>query len=277
MRRSANFRGHGAINYPKGNRGKGQKHLREKEKDEDFDLLTGPNRNEIFQVVFDYYTPRSHFVILPRNGFEHIGRDYGELQRKYKLEFVNTAMAMVAEYKLGESTLLSVHRGLWLSNKEKFHASVCVGVEEYVDVLKAKEEEIPDWPSTKYVTKEWRASKSPRDFEENVRGYPFKTYYRDELKSIRDLLTKGTGRGSINPSTTYEKYTLLFHSSEPRVGFAVEKTSDEASAEDYIQTLDAMSRFAGENGLTDLEGTKTDKDDKGCHMCLALGRDNHGK
>lgn len=278
MKKSADFRRSGGANKYDGDRRqirkKGQKGINEAGDDE-FDLVPGTKSSNLFKVVFDYYTPRPHFVILPREASELKAlADYNQLAEFHKLDFVRTAKAMVDEYKLDGATLLSVHRGSWLSNKDMFHASVCVGVDQYIHVLHVKEQQIPDWPNKKYITKEWRASKNPRDFEKNVRGYPFKTYYNDELKSIREFITKGTVKVSINPPKTYEGYNLLYHSSEPRVGFSIVKSADEDSEAGYVRILDAMNKFAGENGLTDLGGRG---DDKGCHICLVLGRSDHGK
>ena len=277
MEPSTNFGEHSSNNRFKEReryRRKEKEHKNQKGEGEEFDLLSTANENKIFKIVFDYYTPRPHFVILPRDGLELEGHDYSELQETTKLELVKAATAMISEYKLeGGSIILSIHRGAWLSNKSKFHAPICADVNQYMQVFHNKESEIPNWPNKRYVTRQWRASSDPTEYEMNVMGYPFKTYFKQELKSITELKKRDTGKASFIQPTTYEGYTLLYHHSEPRVGFAVEKKSEDTSIAGYVQTLNVMNRFAGEHGLTNMEGSG---DDKGCHICLVLSGTRHG-
>ena len=248
-------------------------HKSKKRKDEEFDLVPTAKESKIFKIVFDYYTPRAHFVILPRDGLELEGHDYSKLQEKSKLELVKAATAMISEYKLEGGSILSIHRGSWITKKNMFHAHVCAEVNEFIKVFRKKEKEIPNWPSRNFVTRQWRASRDPRDYEKNVQGYPFKTYFREELQSIRELKKKDKEKGSFALPTSYDGYTLLYHPSEPRVGFVVEKESEDTSTAGYVQTLDVINKFAGEHGLTNMESSG---DDKGCHICLMLTGSRHG-
>ncbi|XP_031565797.1 uncharacterized protein LOC116300956 [Actinia tenebrosa] len=254
------------------------------EKREEFDLIPVDKKSSVFKVAFDYYTPRSHFVILPRDGGPGVeGNDYNNLSTETKQELVRVASAIVSEYKLKTLATLSVHRGSWITTKRMFHAHVCADVDDYIKVFKKKEKQIPDWPSSRYVTKQWRASRDPRDYEANVRGYPFRTYMKEEIQDIEIIRKRGHAKPSPNKdkdkgsssasSDTCEGFTLLYHPTEPRVGFAAVKKSN-FTAEDYLQVLDVMNKYAGENNLTDINSKG---DDRGCHLCVVFNADlKHG-
>lgn len=254
---------------------------------EEFDLTPEDKKSSIFKVAFDYYTPRSHFVILPRDGGPGVeGSDYNDLSTDTRREFVRAASVIVAEYKLKTLATLSVHRGSWITTKRMFHAHVCADVEDYIKVFHKKERQIPDWPSNRYVTKQWRASKDPRNYEANVRGYPFRTYVKEEIQDVEIIRKRAQGKppskdkdkdkekesGSAS-SDIYEGFTLLYHPTEPRVGFAAVKKSN-FTEEDYLKVLDSMNKFAGEKNLTDINSTG---DDKGCHLCVVFNELKHGK
>lgn len=244
---------------------------------EEFDLIPEDKKSKIFKVAFDYYTPRSHFVILPRDGGPGVeGNDYNNLSTETRQELVRVALAIVSGYKLKTMATLSVHRGSWITTKRMFHAHVCAGVEEYIKVFKEKEKQIPDWPSPRYVTKQWRASRDPRNYEANVRGYPFRTYVKEEIQDIEIMRKRFPSKDKATSSALrdiYDGFTVLYHPTEPRVGFAVAKQSN-FTTDDYLQVLDAMNKYAGEKDLTDMH---TKGDDKGCHLCVVFNDLNHGK
>lgn len=76
-------------------------------------------------VVFDYYTPRAHFIIVPRD-------ISGSKAPEAKLKIVKAAMAMVSHYYLQESAILSLHCGKWGTDKKKSHVHLCVDLDVYL-------------------------------------------------------------------------------------------------------------------------------------------------
>lgn len=227
---------------------------------------------DTFKVSFDYYTPRAHFIILPR---KRSGTDYKSLDPEAKLKAVKAAMAMVSHYKLQQSAILSFHFGSWITTKDMFHAHVCTDVKEYLSVFESKKKEIPNWPSSTYVTKQWRVSKDPKDYARNVQQYPLRTYFKEEVNAIKEYrLTKpstSTPGASAKPSPPFT--AILYHPSEPRVGFAVEKSARPKSAEALREAQDVLVQFADESKLTDMN---VRGDDNGCHVCLVLDEKTHG-
>ena len=279
---------------------------------EEFDLIPANEKCDTFKVVFDYYSPRAHFIILPRNEFIST---YFELDQKARPKVVKSALSIVSGYKLQKSAILSIHFGSWLTTKDKFHAHICVDVDNYLLIFEENKQRIPGWPSSDYVTKQWIASKNRNDYPMNVRGYPFKSYFKEEVKAIKDYrrpLTAGSDspcpqlppnfsphqseqrvgfavEKSKDPSSReYRRsptgesdsscpplpFALLFHPSEPRVGFAVEKSKEPSSRESKFEALEAMINFAEKNNLTNI---KSKDDNEGCHVCLVLDGRSNGK
>lgn len=234
----------------------------------EFDLIPEKERCDTLRVVFDYYTPRPHFIILPRNTAIET---YHELDQGDRTKVVKAALSMISEYKLQESAVLSLHFGSWLTTKNKFHAHICVNVEDYLNIFDTNKERIPGWPSSQYVTKQWRASKNPNDYAINVRGYPFRSYFREEVEAIRRYRRSSTGVSNI--SCPPAPFTLFFHPSEPRVGFAVEKSKKPSNCESLFEALKAMIDCAEKNNLTDINAKL---EDDGCHVCLVLDGKSHG-
>ena len=239
-----------------------------------YDLRPSSERCDTFRVAFDVYSPRAHFIILPQDR-SRVSKDYNNLDHTARLKIIKAAMAMVSHYKLQNSAILSLHCGTWGSAKDKFHVHVCVDVEDYLRIFEAKQSEIPNWPSRNYVTKEWKKSQNPNHYVMNVRAYPFKTYFRDEVRVIEDY------RRQCLPSTSTAvapaippNFTILYHPSEPKVGFAVDDSLSLSSAEFLLEAQEALFEFARRNNLTD----KNSKDENsGCHVCLVLDGKTHGK
>lgn len=235
---------------------------------EEFDLIPANEKCDTFKVVFDYYSPRAHFIILPRNEFIST---YFELDQKARPKVVKSALSIVSGYKLQNSAILSIHFGSWLTTKDKFHAHICVDVEDYLAIFEENKQRIPGWPSSDYVTRQWKASKNPNDYPMNVRGYPFRTYYLEEVEAIREYRRSPTGES--DSSCPHLPFAFLFHPSEPRVGFAVEKSEEPRSCESKFEALETMFNYAKDQNLTKINAKGGDE---GCHLCLVLDRKSHG-
>ena len=237
---------------------------------EQFDLLPSDKRCKIFAVTFDFYTPRAHFIILPRRMFP-VPENYNGLDHTTRLRVVATAKAMVSHYGLEKSAILSVHFGSWLTTKDRFHVHICVDLDDYLRVFETKEDEIPEWPSRKYVTRQWKARQDPNYYEINVRGYPFKTYFKEELADIRKL--KSQHLSSTEALAVAQPLCILYHPSEPKVGFAVDESKKSNTDEFLLEVQEAIIDFATKSNLTNIHA----RDDYGgCHVCLILDGKAHG-
>lgn len=245
---------------------------RRHEEGKPFDLMPPDQKCDTFKVAFDYYTPRAHFIILPRDRSKP-GTDYNSLEPGARLKVIKVAMTMVAHYRLQKSAIFSLHFGSWITTKNMFHAHVCADVNEYLRVYERKKGEIPNWPSRDYVTKQWKASKDPRNYAINVQQYPVRTYFKEEVEAVHEYRRSKptTAETTLTPSSPFT--AILYHPSEPRVGFAVEKSARPKSAESFLEAQEAIVKFASQNKLTDMS---VKGDDNGCHVCLVLDEKSHG-
>lgn len=260
-------------------RGKKPFHLDEHDqlnaKGETFDLLPSNAKCDTFKVVFDYYSPRAHFIIVPRD--RKSITNYNSLAPGAKLKIVKAAMVMVSHYDLQMSATLSLHFGKWGTDKDKFHVHLCVDVEDYLSIYDKRKHEVPNWPSVRSVTKEWRACKEPTHscYVKNVRQYPFKTYFKDEVEAVRNYRRTEARTNTIGslaiPSPPFT--AILFHHSEPRVGFAVKNDATARSAEARLKAQEAIIGFASQYKLTNIHARS---EDDGCHVCLVLDEKTHG-
>ncbi len=253
-------------------RGRRHPHLDELDTYEDgtkFDLMPADEKCDTFRVTFDYYSPRSHFIIVPRN--RKSITSFTLLDQGAKLKIVKAAMAMVSHYNLHKSAILSLHFGKWGTEKNKFHGHLCVDLNEYLGIFEKLQDKIPNWPSPKYVTKEWKASKDHRHYVINVRGYPFRNYFKEEVEAVKEYRLSNPGAPAIPPPQFTAILYLLYHPSEPRVGFAAEK--EERSAEAFLEAQEAIIEFARQNNLTNVHATN---ENDGCHVCLVLDGKTHG-
>lgn len=244
-------------------------------KGEIFDLLPLNAKCDTFKVVFDYYSPRAHFIIVPRD--RKSITNYNSLAEGAKLKIVKAAMAMVSHYNLQKSATLSLHFGKWGTDKDKFHVHLCVDVEDYLSIYEKRKHEVPNWPSKRSVTKEWRACDEPTHecYVKNVRQYPFKTYFKNEVEAVRkysrtEAITTTVGPSAI-PSPPFT--AILYHPSEPRVGFALKDCVAARSAEARLQAQEGIIGFARQYNLTNIHARS---DDDGCHVCLVLDEKSHG-
>ena len=247
---------------------------RSHENGELFDLLPSTKKCDTFRVAFDYYSPRPHFIIVPRD--RKSIANYLSLYPEAKLKIVKAAMEMVAHYKLQQSAILSLHFGSWGTEKHKFHAHCCVDVETYLSIFEKKENEIPNWPSPKYVTREWKASRDHRHYAINVQQYPFKICFKYELKDIKQYrqtksLSMRAADACAIPPPPFT--AILYHLSEPKVGFAVEKSIRLRSGEALLEAQQAIIKFAEQSKLTN---TYAEDENDGCHVCLVLDEKAHG-
>ena len=117
-----------------------------------------------------------------------------------------------------------------------------------------------------------KQAKNPEDYAINVRRYPFKTYFKEEVKAIREYRRSPTGES--DSSCPHLPFAFLFHPSEPRVGFAVEKSEEPRSCESKFEALETMFNYAKDQNLTKINAKGGDE---GCHLCLVLDRKSHGK
>ena len=85
---------------------------------EEFDLIPAKEVSDTFKVVFDLYSPRAHFIILPRN--KHTGT-YVKLDQKARLKVVESAWSLVSGYKLQKLAVLSLH---FMSKQRRFKEQV---------------------------------------------------------------------------------------------------------------------------------------------------------
>ena len=251
-------------------RGKKPLHNRPKAQREPFDLLPTSEKCDTFMVVFDYYTPRAHFIIVPRD-------KSGSKAPGAKLKIVEAAMVMVSHYNLQQS-VLSLHCGKWGTDKKKSHVHLCVDVEEYLRIYDRRKDEIPNWPPSEHFVnnnREWKTKEPTHSgYVKNVRRYPFKTYFKDEVKAVRNYRQTEARTSTVGPSAIPPPFTaILYHLSEPRVGFAVKNCETARSAEARLHAQEAMIEVAKQYNLTDIH---SQSEDDGCHVCLVLDEKTHG-
>ncbi|XP_015779651.1 PREDICTED: uncharacterized protein LOC107357519 [Acropora digitifera] len=237
-----------------------------------YDLLPNNSGCDPFKVNFDVFTPRPHFIILPQEE-NSVGHDYSKLHYSQKLKVIKAAVELVSHYEnLKHSAILSIHCGSWKTTKHIFHAHVCVDVEEYLTIFDRNKHKIPEWPSTNFVTGQWKASNNHKDYVKNVRGYPFKTYFEEEVAAIKSNPGKKTpNESSGGDSEGPSEFTILYHPSEPKIGFASKISSSETAF--LLKVQEALFKFATDCKLTD---TSLQHNANGCHVCLILDKKNHG-
>lgn len=229
------------------------------------DLYT--DDHQIFKVNFDLFTPRPHFIILFKEN-ENKPRTFNDLSPEERKGLVEVAKTMVTSYKLKEKSALSIHRGSWC--KSHFHGHICVDVNGYLKVYDNRKDEIINLDYFIYgpnkKNKKWKISK--KNYEDNVRAYPYKSYHEYAVGQIEELEEKSTyyEENSSLDSESFLDFKLIYHPSQPRIGFFTDKTPVS-----LLRCMDAMDKFAGKFGLAK-KWNKDLGDDDGCHMCLALDR-----
>lgn len=239
-----------------------------------YDLLPQHLRCDTFKVNFDVYTPRPHFIILPHEK-SSVGHDYSTLDSPKRLKVIKAAVELVSHYtNLKHSAILSIHCGSWITTKDMFHAHVCVDLNEYLEIYDKNKHKIPEWPSAKFVTRQWRASKNPEDYEKNVCGYPFKTYFKQEVAAIKKNQEKETPHErNGGDSEGSSEFRILYHPSEPKIGFASKSKISSSETSVLLGAQEALFKFATDCKLTNMSSKN---EDEGCHVCLILDDKKHG-
>ena len=121
-------------------------------------MIPAKEVSDTFKVVFDLYSPRAHFIILRRN--KHTGT-YVKLDQKARLKVVESAWSLDISFKswlFCPSALGPKNKG----SKNKFHAHICVDVDDHLAIYERYEQRILDFPLSRYISKEWQASKKSR-------------------------------------------------------------------------------------------------------------------
>ena len=225
-------------------------------------LLQGDFNNPIFAVTFDFYSPRPHFMILTKEDAS-IEREFSLITPEQTQQLIKAGKSVLESFKI-EGGILSVHRGKWRSEKGKIHVHFCVDVESYLRVFESRKKDIPRWPNRRFVTKEWKWSKDPHSYPQNVRGYPYRSYLQQEVKAIKTNSSRDPGV-PLGEVRLEGGISIVYHPSHPKIGFVRTKPD---SIQELQQVLCAMEKFAKELGMTDLE---SENENHGCHICLYLG------
>ena len=238
-----------------------------------YDLLP-QNENAMFRVVFDLFTPRPHFIILPKIGA--IGNDFSSMTKKQTSSLIKAARSMLLSFNISES-ILSIHRGSWESrNSRGFHVHICVETEKYLEIFEQEKRNIPNWPSNWYVKEStWVVSTRPESYPENVRYYGVSSdrLFPEDANNTRRLIEYNSVAHIANirvPNSLPRGVRLMCHPKHPKIGFFREiHDPDPITAPDdrdmFLTTvLMAMEKFANACGVTRNRN-------EGCHLCLYLG------
>lgn len=236
-----------------------------------YDLLRDELTNATFAVAFDVYTPRPHFIILPKKDVS-VDPEFSHVTNEQTQQLIETGKSALECFKIDRG-VLSIHRGSWRTTRDKFHVHICVDVDSYLRIYDSRKKIIPNWPSREYVTKQWRWAKDHRSYPENVRGYPYRSYLDDEVASIRTIRKRPPSRKTdikdnpldeeVPPEGCITK--IVYHPSHPKIGFVSTKPE---STQEFQNVLSAMEKFAKEHDLTNIESRE---ENHGCHICLYLG------
>ena len=222
-----------------------------------YDLLPVHKKNDIFRVTFDLYTPRPHFILLPKPGVKDMSKDHS-LTPEQRQQLIVTAREMLASSNISSGTL-SIHRGSWISKKSRTaHFHLCVDVTNYLRIFEAKRHtDFFSWFKNNDCANHWMR-KIGRSYARNVEEYPQKTYHGEDVENISDII----GKVGISENTE----NLVYHRKHPKIGFPGNGT-----AEDLKNILIKMEEYAVLKELT----IRDSKDENyGCHLCLNLGSDS---
>ncbi|XP_028414960.1 uncharacterized protein LOC114538035 [Dendronephthya gigantea] len=235
-----------------------------------YNLLQEGFTNDTFAVAFDVYTPRPHFIILPKSD-KSVDPEFSRITNEQTQHLIETGKSALACFKI-DRAVLSIHRGSWRTTRDKFHVHICVDVDSYLRIYESRKKAIPNWPSRDYVTKQWRWRRDPRFYPENVRGYPYRSYLDDEVAGIRTIRKETSRKRDSKVDKLDEDGPLegcitkvVYHSSQPKIGFVSAKPE---STQDFQNLLSAIEKFAEERNLVN---TESKDENHGCHVCLYLG------
>lgn len=199
-------------------------------------------RDGTFRVNFDCYTARPHFIIVDDTS----SKTYEDLNDDQKRQVISLALEMVNNYSLDESrAVLSQHCGAWYNPRHNYHAHLCVNANKYLAILEERRNEFNNWPHN----------------DQDIRDYPINGMQR-EVDEIEGLIIENVIEGADN---------VLFHPSEPRVGFVEEKSKKPTNPQAWLEVQQRLMSYANEKVLLGGEG-----DYNGCHVCLVLDGKTHG-
>lgn len=215
-----------------------------------------PNRRSVdnfsllgtFRVNFDCYTARPHFIIV----LDHTSsRTYEDLSDDQKQRVISLALEMVNNYSLDQSrAVLSQHCGTWYSSRHNYHAHLCVNANKYLAILEKRRNELDCWPHD----------------DKRIRDYPIDGRRR-EVSNITGIIRAQEAKNVIE-----EADNIIFHPSEPRVGFVDEMSNKPTNPQAWLEVQQRLMSYANEKVLLGGEG-----DYNGCHVCLVLDGKTHGK
>ena len=212
----------------------------------DFSLL----KDGKFRVNFDCNKARPHFIIALDDSPKTVYEDLSDDQKK---KVINLALQMVTEHVLGESrAVLSQHCGYWYNSTYNYHAHLCVNDEKYLGILNGKKNKLKDWFHS----------------DEAIKKYPI-SKMNDEVVEINKIIAY-----KVAKDVTEGGNDVLFHPSEPRVGFAVEESHKPTNLQAWFNIQKKMMLYATGKDLTNPKGNGNYY---GCHVCLVLDGKTHGK
>ena len=213
------------------------------------------NLFDTFRVNFDCYTARPHFIIV----LDHTSSwTYEDLSDDQKQRVISLALEMVNNYSLDESrAVLSQHFGTWYSSKHNYHAHLCVNANEYLAIMGERRNELDRWPHN----------------DQHIRDYPSDGKH-GEVGKIKEIIRAKKAKDVIE-----EADNILFHPSEPRVGFVDEMSNKPTNPQAWLEVQQRLMAYAIEKVPLEGEGDyeHKDKDYHGCHVCLVLDGTTHGK
>ena len=185
-------------------------------------------RDGAFRVNFDCYTARPHFIIVLD---DTSSRTYDDLSNDQKQRVISLALEMVNNYSLDESrAVLSQHCGTWYNSRYNYHAHLCVNVNKYLTILKERRNEFNDW----------------RHNDQCIRDYPINGMQK-EVVEIGRIIDAEEAKDVIERADN-----VLFHPSEPRVGFVDEMSNKPTNSQAWLEVQQRLMLYAMEK--VDLEG-----------------------
>ena len=203
-----------------------------------------------FRVNFDCYKARPHFIIALDDSPKTVYEDLSDDQKK---KVINLALQMATEHGLRESrAVLSQHCGYWYNSTYNYHAHLCVNHEKYLGILDREKNKLKNWFHS----------------DEAIKKYPI-SQTKDEVDAIKKIIADKAAK-----DVTKGADDVLFHPSEPRVGFAVEVSHKPTNPQAWFNVQKKMMSYATGKDLTN---PKRKGNYFGCHVCLVLDGKTHGK
>ena len=170
-----------------------------------------------------------------------------------KKKVINLALLMATKHGLGESrAVLSQHCGYWYNSTYNYHAHLCVNHEKYLGILDREKNKLKNWFHS----------------DEAIKKYPI-SQTKDEVDAIKKIIAD-----KVAKDVTEGADDVLFHPSEPRVGFAVEVSHKPTNPQAWFNVQKKMMLYATGKDLTNPKGNGNYF---GCHVCLVLDGKTHGK